>query len=115
MNDPCPQKLTTIDDIHEIGIDVGADHVMLADERPGWDREKQVRRDYVAETHRVIMLIGDDLSDFIPCVREKPTGPCTSAATRLSREEALQKHILYWGNGWYILPNPMHGSWTSVE
>ena len=19
-----------------------------------------------------------------------------------------------WGNGWYILPNPMHGSWTSV-
>jgi predicted secreted acid phosphatase len=19
-----------------------------------------------------------------------------------------------WGNGWYILPNPMHGSWTPV-
>ena len=21
----------------------------------------------------------------------------------------------YWGNGWYILPNPMYGSWTSIR
>ncbi len=114
-DDPCPQKQTTIDDIREIGIAVNAEHVMIANERPGWDREKQVRRDHVAETHRVIMLIGDDLSDFTACVRDAPAGPCQVPATRASRSEALEKHIDYWGNGWYILPNPMHGSWTSVE
>lgn len=114
-DDPCPQKQTTIDDIRELGIEVDADHVMLSGERPGWDKEKQVRREYIAQTHRVIMLIGDDLSDFIPCVREDPAGSCTEGATRESRQALLHKHREFWGNGWYILPNPMHGSWTSVR
>ncbi len=114
-DDPCPQKQTTIDDIRQIGVDADADHVFLSGERPGWDKEKLSRRQYIAETHRVIMLLGDDLSDFIPCVREDPAGACTTAATRASRLEALDKHRQMWGNGWYILPNPMHGSWTSVR
>ena len=112
---PCPQKITTIDGIHEVGIAVDADHVMLAGEQPGWNREKLSRREFVAKTHRVIMLIGDDLGDFEPCVRSKPYGACTTAATRASLREAAEKHPELWGNGWYILPNPMHGSWTSVE
>lgn len=91
------------------------EQVMVADERPDWDREKLSRREYVAKTHRVIMLIGDDLSDFIACVRESPNGACTVPATSASRAEALEKHKDYWGNGWYILPNPMHGTWTSFE
>jgi len=114
-DDPCSQKQTTIDDIRELGIPVDADHVMLSGERPGWNKEKSSRREYVAETHRVIMLIGDDLGDFIPCVREKPAGACIEGATRASRLEALEKYKDFWGNGWYILPNPMHGSWTSVH
>jgi predicted secreted acid phosphatase len=61
------------------------------------------------------MLIGDDLSDFIACVRESPRGPCTAAATSESRAKALAEHADFWGNGWYILPNPMHGSWTSFD
>jgi len=114
-DDPCPQKQTTINDIRELGISVEPEYVMIADERPGWDREKQVRREYVAKTHRVIMLIGDDLSDFIACVRESPHGECTEPATSSSRMEALRAHADFWGNGWYILPNPMHGSWTSFQ
>jgi acid phosphatase len=114
-DDPCPQKQTTIDDIRELGIPVDPEQVMVADERPDWDREKLSRREYVAKTHRVIMLIGDDLSDFIACVRESPNGACTVPATSASRAEALEKHKDYWGNGWYILPNPMHGTWTSFE
>ena len=114
-DDPCPQKQTTIDDIREVGIDVDADHVMLSGERPGWDREKRVRREYIANTHRIIMLIGDDFGDFVPCARKKIVAPCTVAATRASRAAALEKYREFWGNGWYILPNPMHGSWTSVK
>ena len=114
-DDPCPQKTTTIDGIHEIGLAVDAEHVMLAGERPGWIKEKSSRQMLIAKTHRVIMLIGDDLGDFAPCVRAKPHGSCTTAATRASRKAVVEKHTKLWGNGWYILPNPMHGSWTSVE
>lgn len=114
-DDPCPQKQTTIDDIRELNLEVLPEQVMLSGERPDWDKEKLTRREYIAETHRVIMVIGDDLSDFIPCVREKPAGHCTEAATQASRLEALEKSKDFWGHGWYILPNPMHGSWTTVE
>ncbi len=114
-DDPCPQKQTTIDDIREVGIDVDADHVMLSGQRSDWDREKLVRREYIAKTHRIIMLIGDDFGDFVPCARTKVVAPCTVAATRASRTAALEKYRDFWGNGWYILPNPMHGSWTSAE
>lgn len=111
----CPQKLTTIDDIREVGIDVDAEFVMLSGEQPGWDREKLTRREYIAQNYRVIMLIGDDFGDFVPCARKKVVAPCTEPATRAQRHEALDTYDDYWGNGWYILPNPMHGSWTSVR
>jgi len=111
--DPCPQKQSTLDDIAEVGIDTDADHVLLSEER-GWNREKLARREYVAATHRVIMLIGDDLGDFIPCIRNKAYAPCTTAASAADRLAMVDEHAHMWGNGWYILPNPMHGSWTSA-
>lgn len=112
-DDPCPQETTTIDDVIEAGIDTDAEHVMLAFERNDWTKEKVTRREHVAATHRVIMLFGDDLGDFIPCVRAKPSAPCTEAATQASRRLAVARFSDRWGNGWYVLPNPMHGSWTS--
>jgi len=113
VDDACPQKKTTIDGIAETGIVTDADHVLLSEEQ-GWNREKSVRRDYVAQTHRVIMLIGDDLGDFVPCSRLKPYAPCTTSATAAHRRDMVAAHAHLWGNGWYILPNPMHGSWTTV-
>jgi len=99
IDDPCPQKQTTIDGIAEVGLAT----------------DKSVRREFVAQTHRVIMLIGDDLSDFIPCMRTSPKLPCTDAATSADRRSGVADYAQYWGKGWYILPNPMHGSWTGVH
>lgn len=113
IEDPCPQRQTTIDDLAEAGIEAAADRVLLSEER-GWTREKLSRRLYVAKTHRVIMLIGDDFGDFVECARENVVAPCRTPGTRASRAAALDTYDHYWGNGWYILPNPMHGSWTSV-
>ena len=114
-SDVCPQEKSTIGDIQEVGIDVDVDHVLLANEKPDWGKEKLVRREYVAKTHRVIMLFGDDYGDFVACTRAVPVAPCTAGATRASRAAALDTYQDYWSNGWYILPNPMHGSWTSVR
>ncbi|MDH3531664.1 MAG: hypothetical protein OEO82_01975 [Gammaproteobacteria bacterium] len=112
--DPCPQKRSTIEDIAEIGITTDAAHVFLSDEQ-GWNREKSTRRQHLARTHRIIMLFGDDLGDFLPCVRAKVYAPCTTAATAASRQRMVDEHREYWGHGWYVLPNPMHGSWTSAK
>jgi 5'-nucleotidase (lipoprotein e(P4) family) len=113
--DPCPQELGVINLVAEIGIQTDAEHVMLAFERPEWNKEKVSRREHVAASHRVIMLFGDDFGDFVACSRVLPGAPCTTSATRTSRSKALDTYKGYWGNGWYILPNPMYGSWTSVE
>lgn len=113
-DDPCPQRQTTIDDIAEAGIQTDADHVFLSDER-GWNREKITRRKHIADNYRVIMLFGDDLGDFVSCVRSTTYSPCTNVATIQSRLTSIDLFDHYWGNGWYILPNPMYGSWTTVE
>ena len=114
IDDPCPQRQTVIDSLAELGFHIPADRVLLSQER-GWNREKLTRRQHVAEEYRVIMLVGDDLSDFIACTRSSPRAPCTDVATRESRRQAVRDNADYWGNGWYILPNPMHGSWTSAR
>ena len=113
--DPCPQEGVTIQDLMEVGIATDSDNVMLANERPDWDREKVIRRNLIAENYRIIMLIGDDLSDFIPCVRKKVHAPCKEGATAASRQNQTELYERYWGAGWYVLPNPMYGSWTTVE
>ena len=113
--DPCPQERITLQDLHDAGIPADAHHVMLAEEKPGWTKEKKVRRDLIAADYRVIMLFGDDLGDFIACVRARPDPPCTAPATQASRKAAIEQHAAYWGEGWYVLPNPMYGSWTTVQ
>ncbi|HSD69706.1 MAG TPA: HAD family acid phosphatase [Woeseiaceae bacterium] len=115
VDHPCPQENVTLQDLAEAGIATDADHVMLANERPEWDREKVVRRNLIAQSHRVIMLLGDDLGDFIACTRSSPRAPCTEGATIASRSKATNDYRDYWGAGWFILPNPMHGSWTTVK
>ena len=114
-DDACPQKQTVIDGIRELGIDVEPEFVMLALEQPGWTGEKLGRRQLIAEKYRVIMVIGDDFADFVACARNSYYPPCTEPATRASRLADLEKYGDYWGNGWYILPGPMHGSWTTVR
>jgi len=115
-NDPCPQKSVVIQDLVEAGLPANESNVSLSAEREYWGKEKEIRRDWIAESYRVIMLFGDDLSDFIPCVRQRNVAPCSAEpATKTSRETLLEKYDVYWGAGWYVLPNPMHGSWTSFR
>jgi 5'-nucleotidase (lipoprotein e(P4) family) len=113
--EPCPQERITLGDLRDAGMEADPDHVLLSGEKPEWTQEKQVRRDALAADYRVIMLFGDDLGDFLPCVRKRVVAPCNEPATPESRRAATGKHRAFWGNGWYVLPNPMYGSWTSVQ
>ena len=108
----CPQEQETLDNLKDLGIETDAQRLMLLKEQRAWGREKQSRRDLIARDYRVIMLFGDQLGDFVACARSSIETPCTVAATAGSRRALFVKHGAYWGRGWYMLPNPMYGSWT---
>lgn len=81
----------------------GIDTVLSQSERPDWETDKGSRRDFIAKSYRVLMLFGDDLADFISEYR-------TPAQVRMS--EAMKHNE--WGTKWFMLPNPMYGSWEST-
>ena len=79
------------------------DTVLSANERPEWGADKGSRRRFIAQSHRVLMVFGDDLGDFISEHRSPPSARIDSA---------LQYD--YWGSKWFMLPNPMYGSWEGA-
>jgi len=76
---------------------------LFRDPNRGW-KEKGPRRAEVAKTHRILMLAGDNLYDFV----DVPT------PSREKRDAAVEKHKGWLGTRWIVLPNPMYGSWDSV-
>lgn len=100
----CPQKDDTIANLEVAGLGSPslADDVMLKGERPEWVSEKLPRRQDVARRYRIVLNVGDDLADFIPGVRR---------ATVADRDLARCEHDAYWGRRWFIVPNPIYGSW----
>lgn len=76
-----------------------------AGESSPWPSEKKSRREFVAKTHWIIAMVGDDLADFIPGIRSM------SPADRVTE---ARKHADRFGRDWFLLPNPLYGSWESV-
>ena len=67
----------------------------------------------VARRH--LFVFGDQLGDFVPCARASVESPCTVGATAGSRRALYFKYGSYWGSSWFMLPNPMYGSWSGFE
>ena len=99
-DDPCPAKTATMRNLVALGIDPkpDPDRLLLRAERPDWASGKTARRKFIAANYRIVALVGDDLGDF--------TDPQVFAADR----ERLEPHF---GVDWFLLPNPIYGSWTS--
>jgi len=100
----CPQHEDTMANLEALGLGSAtlADDLMLKGERPEWDSEKLTRRQAVAAGHRIVLNLGDDLADFLPDVRR---------ASVAERDAARCAHDARWGRQWFMLPNPMYGSW----
>lgn len=81
-------------------IDARGETLLLRGEN-GWQSDKSARRAHVAATHRVLLLLGDDLNDFVNA-REK------SAA---ERDAIMERTAAWWGTRWFMISNPMYGSW----
>ena len=100
----CPQQDDTAANLEMLGVGSPtlADDLMMKGERPDWESEKLARRQAVAREYRIVLNIGDDLADFLPGVRRGSVG---------ERDAARCAHGDNWGRRWFLLPNPMYGSW----
>lgn len=66
---------------------------------------KEARRQQVLQTHDIIMLLGDNLSDFSAVFDKQPY---------LQREQAAGNNAAAFGNRFIVLPNAMYGDWPGA-
>jgi 5'-nucleotidase (lipoprotein e(P4) family) len=98
----------TIRNLRSEGFPVGGGDDVLTigeAEAPGgaaWTSDKTTRRAFVARSHRILLLVGDDLRDFVSVPRGTPPAERVALARR---------HRERWGERWFLLPNAMYGSW----
>jgi len=93
-----------------LGLPLNAevDTVLTKHERADWGSDKENRQALVADSHRVLLIVGDHLRDFVR----------VDGFSRDDRRKATFDHAEMWGQKWFILPNPLYGGWvgaTSVE
>jgi acid phosphatase len=82
----------------------GVDVLLTRNERPEWAGDKSSRRADIASRYRVLLVVGDNLGDFISDER-------IPLAERLASAERYRE---YWGVRWFMLPNPMYGTWEAA-
>lgn len=85
-------------------LPVNEDVILSNGERQNWTSDKINRRAHLAESYRILMLLGDDLNDFLPAKN----------TDREKRATLVEQHREKWGRKWHILPNPVYGSWEQA-
>lgn len=100
--DPQKSDDPTVENLRRLAVPL-APHRLLCKTDTG---DKSPRRAKVANAYRVLLLIGDDFNDFVSI-----PGPAANPAGRAVLADA---HRRYWGERWFMLPNPMYGSWERV-
>jgi 5'-nucleotidase (lipoprotein e(P4) family) len=74
-------------------------HLLLAD-----GKEKSDYRAGVAEHYRILLLLGDNLEDFVTGSRADPS----------VRSKLTDRYMQRWGREWIVFPNPMYGHWEAA-
>lgn len=99
-------EAATRDNLEALGfpMDAPGDALLTRGEREGWGSDKASRRAAVARHHRVVLLVGDDLNDFVS----------VEEAGMEERASVAAGHADRWGRTWIMLPNPAYGSWESA-
>jgi len=99
-------KDATIANLKAAGLPVADDSVFLGlgtfvkdCEQNG--SEKNCRRRLAGQKYRVLMQFGDQLGDFVQVVANTPDG----------RDALFQQYHDWFGERWWMLPNPSYGSW----
>ena len=95
-------KTATINNLNNLGIPATANEVMTRNDDQGRGGDKISRRALVANDHRILLLIGDNMHDMC-------SGMNTTDRDRRNRI-AVEKSAQFAGR-WIVIPNPMYGGW----
>lgn len=100
------EKQATCKNLIEIGFPVpNCDtQVLTRNDDDGRAKDKVSRRKQVAGTHRVVLLFGDNLGDFVGNI----------LTTEDKRDAVVAGRQAWWGERWMMLPNPGYGSWEEI-
>jgi 5'-nucleotidase (lipoprotein e(P4) family) len=96
----------TVDLLRALGFPLAEDAsnlIALGDPR-GPAVEKSARRRWAGERFRILLMLGDNLGDFLD--QDGLDGATRTALMTPYRE--------WWGERWFMLPNPSYGSWESA-
>ncbi len=99
-------QAATLANLRAAGLPVKDDSVFLGlgtfvEDCEQHGSEKNCRRKLAGQQYRVLMQFGDQLGDFVQIVANTPDG-----------RGALQSEYADWfGERWWMLPNPSYGSW----
>ena len=89
----------TVENLRRLSVPVSPNRLLCRTDTP----DKSLRRAKVANAYRVLLLIGDDFNDFVSIP--------PAAGNIPGRALLADAHRRYWGERWFMLPNPMYGSW----
>lgn len=106
-NRKADEEAGTTENLRRLGFPLSAteDRVLVRGERPEWaSRDKGPRRDFVASKYRLLAVLGDDLNDFVN----------TQGRSAEERDALVRTNADKWGTQWFIIPNPIYGSWEDV-
>lgn len=108
--DPCPALAATRENLVNKGIErvADADAMLLKGQMPAWSAsDKSSRRAHIAQTHQIVMLIGDDMGDFLPVDK-------VAALRAGSPDIETARAMKQLGKRWFVVPNPIYGSWEKA-
>jgi len=101
------EEAATRRNLEALGFPVATafDAVLARGETPAFEpSDKAPRRAAVAERFRIVQYFGDNLGDFL-------SGVETAIPARHALADA---YAGWWGERWFMLPNPQYGSWESA-
>lgn len=99
-------KEATLANLRAVGMPVADDSVFLGlgTVLPGCEQngsEKNCRRRLAGQKYRVLMQFGDQIGDFVQ----------VEVNTREGRDTLYNEYEDWFGERWWMLPNPTYGSW----
>lgn len=101
-----PEKRETCINLTQVGLPLKdcATQVLTRNLTEANPKDKGARRKIVAAKYRVVLVLGDNLGDFVDGVY----------TTTEVRAQLVEDHAGWWGERWIVLPNPMYGSWEDA-
>jgi len=93
-------RACTARNLRTLGLPFASDSHLLLDD----GTSKTEYRGMIASRYRLLLLVGDNLEDFV----------AGSKSQSGQRRELALRYAVRWGREWIMLPNPMYGHWEST-